>query len=136
MTDDVVGYRRPPLSGQFKQGVSGNPKGRSKGSKNFLTLLEQELAQTVVVTEHGKKKTITRLQAMVKRLVAGALNGDPKGLMTLVELLRRSGKFEGTEPESLLPPNYKEVLAAYVDSHQPIDGKPRGTTKPNSGRSS
>jgi hypothetical protein len=48
-----VGYRRPPPSGQFKKGTSGNPKGRPKGAKNFLTLLEQELAQTVVINEGG-----------------------------------------------------------------------------------
>ena len=85
----------PPATGaaRFKKGASGNPKGRPKGSKNFLTLLEQELAQKIVVTENGKKKRVTRLQAMVKRLVAGALQGDQKSLLTLVEILRRTGGF-------------------------------------------
>ena len=111
-----IGYRRPPLASRFPKGHSGNPKGRPKGSKNFLTLLEQELAQTIVVTEHGRKKTITRLQAMVKRLVAGALNGDPKGLITLVEILRRSGGLEAKDVQSLLPDNYEAILSAYVES--------------------
>jgi Family of unknown function (DUF5681) len=75
-----IGYRRPPESGRFKKGQSGNPKGRPKGSTNFLTILEQELGQSVVVNENGKKKSITRLQAMVKRMVAGALQGGPEGL--------------------------------------------------------
>jgi len=111
-----IGYRRPPPSGQFQKGTSGNPQGRPKGSKNFLTLLEQELAQKVVVNENGRRKTVTRLQAMVKRMVAGALQGEPKAVLTLVDILRRSGGIEPPQVEGLLPANYEQVLEAYVQS--------------------
>lgn len=112
-----IGYRRPPESGRFKKGKSGNPKGRPNGSTNFLTILEQELAQSIVVNENGKKKTITRMQAMVKRIVAGALQGDLKALMTLFEILRRAGKFE-VSGEAMLPENYQSVLDSYVTRRQ------------------
>jgi hypothetical protein len=118
-----IGYRRPPASGQFKKGSSGNPKGRPKGSRNFLTLLEQELAQKIVVTENGKKKTVTRLQAMVKRMVAGAMQGDQKQLLTLVEILRKTGAFEPADVEGLLPDNYQSLLDTYVESRR------KGVTK-------
>ncbi len=98
-----IGYRRPPESGRFKQGKSGNPKGRPKGSTNFLTILERELGQSIVVNENGKKKTITRMQAMVKRIVAGALQGDLKALMTLFD-------------------NYQSVLDSYVTQRQKAGG--------------
>lgn len=113
-----IGYRRPPESGRFKKGKSGNPKGRPKGSTNFLTILEQELSQSIVVNENGKKKTITRMQAMVKRIVAGALQGDLKALMALFEILRRAGKFEQFDVEGLLPDNYQRVLDSYVFQRQ------------------
>ena len=113
-----VGYRRPPASGQFKKGASGNPKGRPKGSRNFLTLLDKELSQRIVVTENGKKKSLTRLQAMVKRMVAGALQGDQKQLLVLVEILRRSGSLSPEGAEHLLPDNYEAILDAYVDSRR------------------
>lgn len=116
-----IGYRRPPVAGRFKPGKTGNPKGRPKGSRNFLTLLEQELGQPVVVNENGKKKTITRMQAMTKRLVTGALQGDAKALMTLVEILRRTGRFEQTEAEDLLPENYESILDSYVARRQKTD---------------
>lgn len=112
-----IGYRRPPTSGQFKKGQSGNKKGRPKGSKNFLTLLEYELGQTITVNENGKKKTITRMQAMVKRMVADALQGNLKSLLALVEIMRRTGKFEETDIEGLLPDDYESILDSYVVQH-------------------
>jgi hypothetical protein len=113
-----IGYRRPPASRQFKKGTSGNRKGRPKGSRNFLTLLDQELAEKVVVHENGRKKSVTRLQAMVKRMVAGALQGDQKALLTLVEILRRTGTFEPAEAQGLLPDNYEAILEAYVETRR------------------
>jgi hypothetical protein len=122
-----TGYRRPPTESQFKKGVSGNPKGRPKGSSNFKTLLEKELAQKIVVTENGRRKSLTRLQAVVKRLVAGGLQGDQKQLLALVEVLRRMGSVGPAEPEALLPDNYEAFLDAYVNAravHASADSPP------------
>jgi hypothetical protein len=83
-----------------------------------MTLLATELVQKIVVTENGKKKSITRLQAMVKRMVAGAMQGDRKQLLTLFEILRKSGGLEPAEIEGLLPDNYEEVLDAYVQARR------------------
>jgi hypothetical protein len=71
-----IGYKRPPKSSQFKKGRSGNPKGRPKSSKNLITLLEKELDQPVIVNENGRKRKLSRRQAMAKRIVADALQGD------------------------------------------------------------
>jgi hypothetical protein len=117
-----VGYRRPPLSGQFKSGVSGNPKGRPKGSKNFATLLEKELLQQIVVTENGKKRSLTRLQALAKKLVSAALQEGPKSQLALVDVMRRTGLLDAGPVEdavSLLPDNYRELLNAYVQKKAP-----------------
>lgn len=34
-----VGYGKPPVATRFKQGQSGNPKGRPKGAKNKRSAL-------------------------------------------------------------------------------------------------
>lgn len=111
-----IGYRRPPTHGQFTKGRSGNPKGRPKGSRSFVTLLEQELEQKIVVNEGGRRKTVTRMQAMVKRLVAGGLQGDQKALMALIEVLRRTGRFDApaSDAADLVPDNFESILDAYV----------------------
>ena len=124
-----IGYRRPPPSGRFKTGTSGNPRGRPKGSSNFVTLIEHELAESVVVTENGKKKKVSRMQAIVMRMVAGALQGDQKALLTLVEILRRTGKFEQVNPADLLPHNYEAILESYVESRRRASVKVSGRTR-------
>ncbi len=123
-----IGYRRPPKSTQFKSGNSGNSKGRPKGSKNFITLLEKELDQPVIVNENGRKKKLSRRQAMAKRIVADALQGDRKALFLLLDVLRRTDRLASSEPPSLLPAGYEETLEAYVKRQReaqppPADGE-------------
>lgn len=127
-----IGYRRPPSSGQFTKGKSGNPKGRPKGSKNFMTLLEKELDQPIVVNENGKRKTITRRHAVVKKIVGGALQGDQKGLLTLVEVLRKAGRFDESSQDSLLPDNYPILLENYVAQCRK-NADASGNSEPNEG---
>jgi len=73
-----VGYKTPPKHTQFQKGQSGNPKGRPKNSKNLLTLLETELKRPVSVQENGKRRTISKREAMIKRLVHKAMEGDAR----------------------------------------------------------
>ena len=128
-----IGYRRPPQQSRFTPGKSGNPKGRPKGSRNFMTLLEQELAAPIVVNENGKKKKISRMQAMTKRLVTGALQGDQKALLTLVEILRRTGRFDQTDVATLLPDNYQSILDNYVTRRQKAHPEKSGESEPRKG---
>ena len=113
-----VGYRRPPASGRFRPGTSGNPRGRPKGSRNFITLLEQELNKTISVTENGRKRKLTRLQAIVKRMVSSALAGDQRALLNLLEIMRRTGRFDAPAAEALLPDNYEQLLEAFIEQRR------------------
>ena len=74
----TVGYGRPPQHTRFQPSRSGNPKGRRKGSKNLSTLFAEELAQTVTLTENGKRKKVSKRQALVKQAINKALGNDPK----------------------------------------------------------
>jgi Family of unknown function (DUF5681) len=82
----TVGKGKPPLHTRFQKGQSGNPKGHRKGSRNVATLLEQALNERVFVTENGKRKTITKLEAMLKQLANKAASGDHRAIKLLMPL--------------------------------------------------
>jgi Family of unknown function (DUF5681) len=87
--DYTVGYGRPPQHTRFQPSRSGNPKGREKGSKNLSTLFSEELAQTVTLTENGKRKKMSKRQALVKQAINKALSNDLKAAALVFDQIRR-----------------------------------------------
>jgi hypothetical protein len=83
----VVGYRRPPVNRQFKPGQSGNPKGRPKGSKNFVTTFAEVLSRPIKVRDrnNGKARTVSKLEVMIEAITNKAMAGDPKAFATVIQ---------------------------------------------------
>ncbi len=81
-----VGYRNPPVGTRFQKGVSGNPKGRPKGSLNLATAFMKTLRERVVINENGRRRTVTKLEAALKQLVNKAASGELRALAQLVAL--------------------------------------------------
>lgn len=81
-----VGYGKPPRSGRFKKGQSGNPKGRPKGSLDYTTYVQQMLSAQVTVTEGGKRKRVSSLQATLMRLAEKSLKGDMRAIEKVLSL--------------------------------------------------
>jgi Family of unknown function (DUF5681) len=75
-----VGYGLPPVEYRFQKGVSGNPKGRTKGTKNFATILMTAMNKSVTITENGKRRKISKLDAAVTQLANDAARGDKKAI--------------------------------------------------------
>ena len=71
--DYEVGYGKPPVSGQFRTGQSGNPKGRPRGSQAFGTILKTALEEMLPVTENGRTMRKSKKEIMTKVLVNKAL---------------------------------------------------------------
>ena len=82
-----IGYGRPPRHTRFKKGQSGNPKGRPNGSKNAATLLKEALHEEVVVSENGRRRKVTKLEAAMKQLANRAAAGDHRSLQLLLQQL-------------------------------------------------
>ena len=85
---DAVGYGCPPQYTQFRKGQSGNPKGRPKGSKNLATVLEKALREKVMVNENGRRRTMTKKEATIKKLVNNALSGEHRAIAQVLDLCR------------------------------------------------
>jgi hypothetical protein len=88
--DYQVGYRRPPVETRFRPGASGNPRGRPKGLRSLAAVVAATLGERVVVTENGRRKHISKLQAAVKQLVNRAASGEARSMQLLLALVQAS----------------------------------------------
>lgn len=82
-----VGYKQPPKGTQFKPGVSGNPKGRPKGSVSLATVLKKALMERVEIRENGRTRTVSKLEVVAKQLVNKAAGGDMRATQFLAGLI-------------------------------------------------
>jgi hypothetical protein len=89
MTGYKVGYGKPPKRTQFKKGKSGNPRGRPKGSLNLSTDLAAELSEQITLREDGRSRRVSKQRALIKSLLAKALQGDVRATTAVLALYAR-----------------------------------------------
>lgn len=112
----AVGYGRPPEATRFKPGQSGNPRGRPKGVRNFITDLREELSEKIRICESGKELRVSKQRAVIKSLVAAALKGDVRATSTLVSLCARAFVDEDkAAPSDELSETDAMILNSFVD---------------------
>ena len=83
-----VGYGKPPRHTRFQKGRSGNPAGRPRGNKNLATLLSDALDQKIIVVESGRRKKISKREAIVTQLVNKSASADLKAAQIVLAMLR------------------------------------------------
>jgi hypothetical protein len=86
LSEGPVGYGRPPKDRQFKPGVSGNPKGRPKNSRNLKTILQQALTSGVTIREGSSTRRVSKLEGVVLRQIESALKGDGKSALVVLRM--------------------------------------------------
>ncbi len=89
MSDDYeVGYGKPPKSGRWKSGQSGNPKGRPKGRDSFLRNAAEILSTPVKATAPGGGSvSLGALEAAYLALCRKALKGDDAALYRSINII-------------------------------------------------
>jgi hypothetical protein len=100
-----VGPGNPPRHTRFKPGQSGNPNGRPKGSKNFATILQQQLRKKVTITVDGKPKRMAVQEVIARRLTNDSMKGTTKAMELLIKLTSKSeeGADKDAARETVLP---------------------------------
>jgi hypothetical protein len=94
MTDDKVGYGRPPKKSRFKPGVSCNPKGRPKRDPAAVSeIIKTTLNAPIQYRERGRTKTATRTEIGLRKLVENAMNGDLNVAATLLEYRIQASRY-------------------------------------------
>jgi hypothetical protein len=81
-----VSYRKPPVHTRFKSGKSGNPRGRPRASKNLSTLLNEALNESVAVVENGRRRKISKRQAIIAQLVNQSAKADLRAIKILLDI--------------------------------------------------
>ena len=91
MTDESVGYCKPPRHTRFRKGVCPNPKGRGRRETNSAAeAINVILSGKISYQESGKPKRAARAELSIKRLVTSALNGNVKDAELLLKLRKNT----------------------------------------------
>jgi hypothetical protein len=126
-----VGYKKPPKHAQFQPGQSGNPKGRPKRVPTVDQIFLKELQTRVsVMTTQGRKRHMSKLEALVKQLLNKALSGDPKAARFVLDRAASGKPHSGDNLENLI----QELRIAHsrYDSTE-TNRPPSGKKKPKRG---
>jgi Family of unknown function (DUF5681) len=86
--DYEVGYGKPPKSGRFEKGVSGNPSGRPRKPTDPDSEWRRELSSKVPAIENGKRKLITRSAAYKRQTTNKAIQGNAQAIQVVREVER------------------------------------------------
>ena len=110
-----VGPGRPPLHTRFKKGQSGNPGGRNV--KTLPALLAAALDEPVYVTTNGRRRKLTKREAIITQMVDKSASADLRATKMLIDMMKEVEKRAGVAapaPEPPLAEADEEVVQTFV----------------------
>ena len=110
----AANYRKPPIHTRFKKGQSGNPRGRP--AKNLAALSAAALNEKVTVTENGKRRQVTRREAVIAQLVNKSASAELRATRMLIDMLREVERRAepATAEKNPFSPTDKEVVQQLI----------------------
>jgi hypothetical protein len=113
--DYEVGRGKPPVHTRFKKGQSGSPRGPRP--KNLPALLAAALNEPVYAMIDGKRRKITKREAIVTQMVNKSAEADLRATKMLFDMMKEVEQKAGTaappEPAKLTAPD-REVVELFV----------------------
>ena len=113
--DYEIGYGKPPRGRPFQKGQSGNPRGPRR--KNLSSLLIAALNEPVYATIDGKRRKITKREAIIKQMVNESASANLRATKMLFDMMKeveqKAGAAAPPEPEKLTATD-REVVDLFV----------------------
>ncbi len=110
-----VGYGRPPQASRFKKGQSGNPKGKAKGTKSLAETILGAANTVITITESGKRRKVTKLEAALMQISNRAAAGDLRAANLLLAIAPAAeAKVEGRQTDQPANESDKDILRAFA----------------------
>ena len=104
------GLRQAAAGRRLQEGPVRQP---APGSKNLTTLLNDALNESVTITENGRRRKITKREAVIKQLVNKSASADARSLKILLDLMLNleARARASAAPVPAVGPGDEEVLA-------------------------
>jgi hypothetical protein len=112
--DYKIGYGKPPRGRPFQKGQSGNPRGPRR--KDMSSLLIAALNEPVYATIDGKRRKITKRQAIITQMVNESASANLRATKMLFDMMKEVEQKAGAaapEPAKLTSPD-REVVELFV----------------------
>ena len=113
--DSQIGYGKPPRGRPFQKGQSGNPRGPRR--KDMSSLLIAALNEPVYATIDGKRRKITKRQAIITQMVNESASANLRATKMLFDMMKeveqKAGAAAPREPEKLTATD-REVADLFV----------------------
>ena len=96
-----AGYGNPPKNSQFKQGRSGNPRGRPRQAAQQVSvgyLFRKVANEEVVIETENDRVSMSRWEAFVRQIQTLALNNNASAARLLHQLRKQFPRNEGFAP--------------------------------------
>ena len=113
--DYKIGYGKPPRGRPFQKGQSGNPRGPRR--KDMSSLLVAALNEPVYATIDGKRRKITKRQAIITQMVNESASANLRATKMLFDMMKeveqKAGAAAPPEPTKLTATD-REVVELFV----------------------
>ena len=130
--DYEVGYGKPPLHTRFKKGHSGHRRARPAVAESLAAVLLEALGKKIVVAENGRRRRVTKREAVIAQLVDKSATADLRATKLLLDILRDIER-PANRPAAETPPSeqefleqLKERLRRLAKAAQPAEPEPEG----------
>ncbi|MBV8120369.1 MAG: hypothetical protein JO081_10600 [Alphaproteobacteria bacterium] len=111
-----VGYGKPPKGRRFQKGQSGNPRGPR--GKNLSALVIAALNEPVYATIDGKRRKITKKEAIVTQMVNKSADADLRATKMLIDMVKEAeqkASMGAPAEKNPFSPTDKEVVQQLIE---------------------